>query len=64
MRCFSGLEEAKKMCRRKRAQSLGFVRSSEVCGDTFSVLVVVCLFESSRAPKIGEAHGQQMTEIL
>jgi len=60
MRCFSGLEEAKKTCRKKRARSFGFVRSSKVCGDIFSVLVVACLLESSRAHKIGEAHGQQL----
>ena len=60
MRCFSGLGEAKKMCRRKRAQSLAFVRSREVCGVIFSVLVEVCLLESRRAHSIGEAHGQQM----
>jgi hypothetical protein len=60
MECFSGLDEAKKMCRRKRAQFLGFVRSSEVCGDIFSVLVVACLLESKRAQRTGAAHGQQM----
>ena len=60
MKCFSGLGEAKKMCRRKRALSLGFVRSRVVCGVIFSVLDVACLLESRRAQRIGEAHGQQM----
>jgi len=60
MRCFSGSGEAKRMCRRNRAQSLGFVRSREVCGVIFSVLVMEYLLESRRAQKTGEAHIQQM----
>jgi hypothetical protein len=48
------------MCRRSRAQSLNFVRSREVYGVMFSVLVVEFFVDIRRVQKIGQAHVQQI----